>query len=413
MFNMRHLRPTISIIRVSDGRRLAGGEIFAKTLQRKPHVLVLIPAGAPWKHQSIQLYKQPWEIFINEYFNIGDMMVYDSTLKLLDYADFDVADLRNVTEESIERYNSNFDYCLLRGSNYINEGMDWENTRSLLERLHLPVYVIGVGAQAASARKLRLSEDSVAIWKLISERCGSIGVRGSFTADTLDSLGIKNVDIIGCPSLFRSREREMSLRVKDVRDIRHVAFSLRREVDASYSGNMEAYLENQRSAMLRLARECRRLTVTIHGEPEEKAFYFRDLHAKVEATERLRQSGWFTSSSERELLEIYNNNLYMYTRADDYDTLIRSVDFAIGYRVHGVLPALANGTPGALVNYDVRSAELAQTHGIPLIKENEIAQRSWREIYAELDFAKFDALYKRGYDLVSEFLSRNGIANRL
>lgn len=271
MFNARHMRASISIVRVSDGRRLAGGDIFAKAVQRKPRILVLIPAGAPWKANSIQLYKQPWKTFINEYFNIGDMMVYDSTLKLLDYEDFDVADLRNVTEAAIERYNSDFDYCVLRGSNYINEGMDWENTRFLLERLHLPVYALGVGAQAAFARKLHLSEDSVAIWKIISERCGSIGVRGSFTADTLDSLGIKNVDIIGCPSLFRSRDRDMSLRVKDLRDVGHIAFSLRREVDASYSGNLEAYLETQRSAMLRLARECRRMTVTIHGEPEEKA----------------------------------------------------------------------------------------------------------------------------------------------
>lgn len=406
-------RGRISLVNVRDGHELGGGGIFPKRTGRKPRILVFIPAGARWKHNSVELYKQPWDTLVGKYFNVGDMMVYDSTLKMLDYENLDVARITEITKEDIDRYNESFDYCFLRGSNYIHEQMQWLNARPLLEKLHLPFYALGVGAQVASARKLNLSPDSVAIWKMISERCGSIGVRGSFTADTLESLGIHNVDIIGCPSLFRKCDRNMTLRTKDLREIGHIAFSLRREVNKVYSDNPQQYLKVQREAMLRLDAECRRMTLTVHGEPEEKAFFFRDVGAMATATESLRRGGWLTPDTEDRILSIYRNQSYMYTRADDYDEFIRTVDFAIGYRVHGVLPALANGTPGALVNYDVRSDELARTHSIPLLSEADMSEKSWRDIYASLDFGTFNREYSAGYDRMKRFLARNGIPNLL
>ena len=61
----------------------------------------------------------------------------------------------------------------------------------------------------------------------------------------------------------------------------------------------------------------------------------------------------------------------MYTRADDYNAFIHEMNLAVGYRVPGIPPALANGGPGAIVNQDTRSAELANTHAIPLVGEKD------------------------------------------
>jgi hypothetical protein len=41
---------------------------------------------------------------------------------------------------------------------------------------------------------------------LLSERGGSIGVRGAFTAETLWRMGIRNTSIVGCPSLLGLRQ---------------------------------------------------------------------------------------------------------------------------------------------------------------------------------------------------------------
>lgn len=97
-------------------------------------------------------------------------MVYDSMLKLLDFEDMDVFKISSPNEADIERYNATFDYVFLRGSNFIHEHMRWENAIWILERLKIPVFAIGVGAQAETKRKITLPEDSLRVWKLISER---------------------------------------------------------------------------------------------------------------------------------------------------------------------------------------------------------------------------------------------------
>ena len=401
-------RRAMSLKRVSDDVMLDGGGIFPKTTKRKPRILVFIPSGAIWKHGSVELSQSEWDVLVGQYFNVGDMMVYDSTLKLLEYDNLDVARITNYSEDDVRRYNSDFDYCFLRGSNYIHEHMQWEGAKKLLDRLQLPVYAIGVGAQAETTRKLNLSQESISIWKLIAERSGAIGVRGQYSAECLNDIGIKNVSVVGCPSLFRARDQYRSVTAKPMREIRKIAFSLRREVNTVYSANPADYLAIQRETMLRLADESE-MTVTIHGEPEEKAFFFKDRDRMEAATKALTASGWLTPETREAILRIYRNQLYMYTRADDYDQFIQGMDFAFGYRVHGILPALANGVPGAIVNYDTRSAELAKTHAIPLVEEKDLKDRSWRDIYSSLNFAPYNAAFRAGYDRMKGFLTMNGI----
>ncbi len=89
-------------------------------------------------------------------------------------------------------------------------------------------------------------------WQIVGDRCASIGVRGAFSAETLRRNGIGNVEVVGCPSIFRTRNRDLAIRVPDQRDIRKVAFSLRREADKSYTADPEAYLRNQREALLKV-----------------------------------------------------------------------------------------------------------------------------------------------------------------
>ena len=75
---------------------------------------------------------------IDHYHNIGDAFVFDSSLKLLNYDKLDVLDIRNVKPGDVERYNAEYDYVFLRGSNYIHSHMDWENAEQVLPKLKIP-----------------------------------------------------------------------------------------------------------------------------------------------------------------------------------------------------------------------------------------------------------------------------------
>lgn len=405
-------RSLVEVSLAATGEILPNGARYPVRTDRARRALVLIPAGSRYDHDKVRLHKWSMQKLMESYVNIGDLMVYDSTLKLLQFAAIEVASITKIEQKDIDRYNAEFDFAFLRGSNFIHPHMQWRGAGGLIEKLKIPVYAIGVGAQAAEPEKIVLPSAGVRVWSAIADHCGSIGVRGAYSAQVLADNGIKNVEVVGCPSVYRSRDRRLTLNLKEPFDIRKIAFSLRRETGAGYARDVKSYREIQREFMLRLDVESD-MTVTIHGEQEEKAFYFRDVERMAEAAGKLREDNWFTPENEQQMLDIYRSRLFFNTSVEQFDDFIRTVDLAVGYRVHAVLPALANGVPGIMVGYDMRTTELAEAHAIPILKEEEIAGRSWRDLYRPELFTGFQKSYPQGYRRMKQFLERNGVPNRM
>lgn len=368
-------------------------------------ILVISPSGQVYNHNCVKWYNFPGERIVSEYFNIGDMVVYDSTLKILNFETVEPMKIVNPTEADIESY-QDADFAIVRASNFIHNEMVWHRANEVLEKLQIPIYALGVGGQAASAADYTLNPENHRFWKIVSERSNLIGVRGCFTADLLYRNGIKNVEIVGCPSIFRTLNRDLKITPKQ--QIDNVAFSIRREVDSKYSANPELYREVQRNFLLAAAREFN-LTITTHGEPEEKAFFYRDEMRIQEARTTFSHEKWFTVETAYEMERLYREKMFFFLQVEDYDNFIKTQDFAIGYRVHGVLPALANGTPGFLVKYDTRSAELADSLAIPSLVINEAPPGNVAELLRDVSFDEFNRIYPLRYDKMRFVLETNNI----
>jgi hypothetical protein len=168
----------------------------------------------------------------------------------------------------------------------------------------------------------------------------------------------------------------------------------------------------QRDLLLRCA-EAFDTRVTIHGEPEEKAFFFRDEAAMARARAVFRHEAWWTPETEARMEALYRDRLFFFLKVADYDAFIGTQDFALGYRVHGVLPALANGVPGILVRYDSRSTELANTHAIPSIEMSSAAELDLPALIRRIDFTDFNRVHALRYDKLRFVLEQNGMAHRL
>jgi hypothetical protein len=97
----------------------------------------------------------------------------------------------------------------------------------------------------------------------------------------------------------------------------------------------------------------------------------------------------------------------------EYDAFIRSMDLALGFRVHGNLPALANRVPAIFVEYDQRSSELAETFSIPVLTMGDIATGGLEDFYRSDLWDRFNANYLDHYRRMRVFLDRNGMAHRL
>lgn len=378
---------------------------------RKPRILVLSPAGNVYDHDCVKWYDHPRDQILKNYFNIGDMVVYDSTLKILNHEEVRGAVIDQIVPSEISDYqNGGYDYFVVRASNFIHNDMDWLKAIEVLEKVQVPVYAVGVGAQSSGRGVYKLTGNNLRFWQIVSERSNVIGVRGTFTADVLAASGIKNVEIVGCPSMFRTRKRELNIKKPD--RIERLAFSIRREVDETYSSNAAQYRIKQRDLMLQAARMFD-VTVSIHGEPEEKAFYYKDAAGMDRAREIFRHEQWFTDETCEEIERLYRDKLFFFLNVSDYDTFIKTQDFAVGYRVHGVLPGLANGVPAVMVRYDSRSSELANTHAIPFIDIEVAESVNLKEVLDSVDFSEFNRVHRLRYDKMKFVLEANGLQHRL
>lgn len=369
-------------------------------------------AGRRISNHAVAWYDESLATVLDSYFNTGDMCVYDSTLRLIDYAQGEALNIENpVNDADRARLRDKCDFVLLRGSNYIHEQMDWAHFGDWIEALDLPVLCVGVGAQADSERKIQLPPEGRRVWKAIADRAVEIGVRGSFSAETLHYNGIHNVKIVGCPSMFRGLDREMKLR-HAAGSPRLVSFSVRREVDSSYSSDPAQFVAVQKRLIAKLALVTD-IYLSCHGEPEEKAFFYKAPDNMAKANAKLVRDGWFDEVTGKLLRHLYESRLYYVASPTDYDFYVKQFDAAIGYRVHAVLPALAQGVPGALFAYDTRSRELAETFDLPIYEPTAFEKMTLSEALAPSRFGPFQSSFPARYDRMKAFIEANGVATRM
>jgi len=384
-----------------------------KTTRR---ALIISPAGEIYDRDRVRWYQYPKSEFrsniIARYFNIGDMIVFDSMLKILGYDSYHPLEIENPADSDREMY-EDAEAIFIRPSNFVHNDMDWHNALDVIKKAKLPVFAIGVGGQAESNGKYVLEGSNLRFWQTVSDSSNFIGVRGTFTAELFYRSGIKNIIVCGCPSIFRSRRRD--LEVKAEKPTERIAFSIRREIGPSYTSDVGRYLKTQRDMMLELSRTFD-TRITAHGETEEKAFYFGDDELVQSAIEKFRSSGWFSDTTADSMEALYKNKLMFFLDVASYDEFLDTIDFAIGYRVHGVLPAIAKGVPSLLVNYDARTAELIETHAIPAIEldtASAITEETAREVIEQVDFTTFNKIYSARYDAMKQAHEANGVLHRL
>ena len=375
-------------------------------------VLVISPSGEVYDHDCVRWYsdlgfkKRP-----DHYHNIGDAFVFDSSLKLLSYSHLEPLKIRTPTDADIERYNSEYDYAFLRGSNYLHKDMEWENAPSVLAKLKIPVIAFGIGAQAPSKGPLVVNQATRRVLELIAERSVSLGVRGSYTADVLWNLGIRNARIIACPTVFRNNDPTLRIDLPPLESVREVAYTLRREVDVTYAQDLRRYLDLQRQTILDLAGRFD-LDVLAQGEVEEKNILWGDPAQKAAAIQGLRDHGWLRGADDP-LEKLYETNLFYSDSVAEFERKLCQKQLVLGYRLHGNLLGLANKVPSVYFTYDSRTAEFAETLQIPSF--DVFSGRAFRleDYWDQSLFERFNRAYYQTYRAMRLFLDENGVAHKM
>jgi hypothetical protein len=358
--------------------------------------------------------------------NLGDWFVTKVTDRLLAYNELLVIQ-RDADQSAWDRVNAECGALVLKGGNYIQSNwLSREFGIELFRKIKIPIILMGVGVQAGRAERVSFEPEEVEILRYIHDRSACSAVRGYSTAEALAAIGIDNVAVTGCPTIYWSRRPEITVRPPADG---HIGFSFRQSL---YSDDPAA-LTAEFAAIQHVRDRCRSVTVILQGEEVMLQLYVQgrrwgtehevtvDDLAGTGLTHLQRRPlnlGAIRAQIQAELAPftrpvlldwVMNNAFFSYDVGDYLDTY-RSCDLVVGCRLHSNLVALSGGTPTVFLTYDERTQELVDLLAVPHCPLGEFGPGF--DLFSQ-DWRPFEKSYATHFAELRRFLETNGLPHRL
>jgi polysaccharide pyruvyl transferase WcaK-like protein len=268
----------------------------------------------------------------------------------------------------------------------------------------------GIGVQIKTDDELALNAETTRLLQQIASKSATIAVRGELSVKVLNAIGIKNVRVIGCPTVFRHGRPKLTIQKPAWDALKRVGFTLRRNTPNStvFQRYLLHYLHGRFD-----------LSIICAGELEEKIIYYASRNQLSDPTALVDKSvatliekGWLYDKADP-LLDVYRQDLFFAESVAEYDRQVASLDAVLGYRLHGNLLSLANETPALYLTYDTRTREFVDTFKIPHFDVLKGEKFRFQEFYEKADFAPFEKAYRRQFGELRKFLDENQMPHRL
>lgn len=338
--------------------------------------------------------------------NAGNAMFYSAVHRALSIPGAEVVadgyryERYRVDGREIDYINHEFDRYVLPMANSFKDKFlpHLRRLTHLIERLTIPVHVIGVGAQLPlgkgyERRSAEHKKTVRAFAAAVLERSPSIGVRGAFTAEVLHDLGFSDdqVHVTGCPSMYMYGPARLREKAPVLAADAAVAYSFTPSVKGMADFLDRATAEFPASVVI--PQEHHRLALMLWGEDSPTA---EDRRLPIHTRHRLYA----------------DDRMRFFVDVKTWIDYLRGYDFAVGTRLHGTIAGILAGTPSLLLVHDSRTKELAEYHGLPHRMFRDLPLNwSVRQLYAETDTSGFAAAQERGFASYLDFLARHELAN--
>lgn len=308
-----------------------------------------------------------------------------------------------------ERLHEHFDRVFVPASNFVGTGVDLTAHADYFGRSKVRLFCFGLGSQLRPGETLALNPGTERLLRQMNEQ-GSIGVRGTYTAEILWDLGIRNVSIVGCPSLLGLRKETLQRLASRVPARDKVAVNFSNNV-RRHALHPEAMRASENGLFQRLIGE--NAFYVLQNERPEMDFLAAmatgDAAQTASATQRV--AGAFDISASRDDLRVFlERRLRIFFSVEDWVGCMATMSMAIGSRFHGNIAALLAGTPAYFLVHDMRTRELCELLRVPhLLLDRPVPAEEILERAAEMDYGPFLAQLSRLGMEWRLFLERNGL----
>ncbi|GGM23622.1 hypothetical protein GCM10011608_05450 [Micromonospora sonchi] len=337
--------------------------------------------------------------------NSGNMLFYSAVFRALSVPDAELVANSYVHERPIhlgryiDRTNEEFDRFVLPMANSYRDTFlpHLERLAKVIERLKIPVTVVGIGAQLPYGTEFDTLPDEYKrvvkrFTRAVLDRSASIGVRGEYTARMLKYLGFgdEHVRVIGCPSMFGNGPLGPLVRKVDrlaYDSPMAISYTPKvKGVDRLVEANTTRYPNS-----VIVPQQHHRLALMLWGENPAKIGNPRmPIHTEhpLYETDRMR----------------------FFVDASTWVEFMAEQHFAFGTRIHGNVAGVLAGTPSVVLAHDSRTVELSEYHGIPYRLYADLppdidAQR----LYEEADFDAFEPRQAETFATYVRFLEHNDL----
>ena len=330
--------------------------------------------------------------------NTGNLLFSDSAYRMLSTSDVEVVTngpRLNGDPSQADRINEEYDAFVVPLANAFRPDFlpALRRLTGLIEKLTIPVTVLGVGAQTDldySLEEMAPLDDAVRRFlTVVLDRSPSVGVRGELTEAYVRSLGFSDVEVIGCPSMFL---HGADLQVRPVGELgpdSRLAVSISNWVDGIGDLVMQNYARYP--GLTYFAQETRDL----------RLMYWRDVAEAAAAT--------------NDVPDVLTHPLFAEGRTvfhlgtAPWIEDLRGYDAAFGTRIHGNVAALLAGTPGFVLCHDSRTLELSRYFEIPHARVTDVAPGTdVADLLRDADYGPLVAGHAERLDRMTGYLAKHG-----
>lgn len=312
-----------------------------------------------------------------------------------------------------ERVNREFDGIVIPAANWLGQGPKMRQLIDSLEKVEIPVIVIGLGAQAPhTGHDMVLSDDDLALLKVFADRSHSIGVRGPYTAEIIKNTGIGNPVVVGCPSLYQPHKK-IQYNVDNFDSFSILFHATRYGLSKAWSNDLGS-IDNR---IFKLAYETGN-DILFQSEPEELALLFGFEDPKKMAKPVVKNLvSVYGAKNWKELSDYLMKRGKAFASLNDWGSALENYSVVVGTRLHGTIKAFHSGKPAILISHDSRTQEIAEHFHFPSISapkpDEAFTIETIKQAFEGADFADYEKRRAQCLPTYKQFLQDNGIATSL
>lgn len=342
--------------------------------------------------------------------NVGNLVFSDSIHRLLSTpstrieVDGLTLQTRLATPRLIHHINHTYDHLVIPLANAFRPTFQENLSRltNIISKVDIPVTVVGVGiaggrgslADTHQKASPELAREVDRFMRAVLERGPSIGVRGEFTAQFLESLGFgaEHVQVIGCPSVFKfGPDLQINQKVYELSS------------ESLISLNVTHYVPELGEISVHNLRNYRQLDYISQVTADAQMLMWgQDLQGK--------RSKKMPSSTRHPLY--LKDRMRFFTDSESWTRHLAAREFVFGSRIHGNIAAIISGTPAFVLAHDTRTLELARYHSIPHLAIPDLDGRLDASEFFELaDYATFNVQHRENFERFSHFLTAHGLSH--